>query len=674
MRHLRIPLRMVISPALVLAMLVFASSGSAGIVPQTTAPEDKTDETAGEGLTTTVITITAPDGSESVYTDQHPIQNTTLPTNPTAAICEGPWRGTSETEFALVSQTRMDTFTIAFRNIGGCLKVTVKKFPVMFSGNSFTISYDFTNVSAGSLTGTFSSGRDNVSGTFTYTSLQCGGIKSGTWIATPAVHCAPGPDIDVTPSSFAFSVEEGGSDTELMTITNAAAPGSRDLFWYAANQEPTLQMSDGRTLPVSLQKVRRVDNSHNTVGSVKNEEPGLDPNGDIVGATNGNIYPDAAGTYAGSVEGLGDVVHSFSSAVSGFFGLEWVDGFIWATCHYDKILNKLDPIHGTVLDQIAVPEASRTTGLAWDGSAFWITDAGADVINKVDLSGAILMTFDAPSSGSVGLACDGAYLWDVDWVSDELHKIDPADGSVLLTLPAPDSRPAGTAWDGQHIWINGRSNATTYKIDPSDGAVIDSFATPPGPGANNGHGTAFDGQYLWIVNSDVQQLYQIDIEKKGGYVWLSEDPSSGTLSAGGSDVAVLTVDASGLPRGSYNGNLMIYSDDPDENPAIIPITLDVGVVAVDDEPAIPKQFALSQNYPNPFNPSTAIEFALPHSGFVTLRVYNVLGEEVATLVAGDHPAGTFNAIWDASDMPSGVYFYRLTAGEYVQTKKAVLMR
>ncbi|MGB5874028.1 MAG: hypothetical protein WBH56_09905, partial [Bacteroidota bacterium] len=152
MRHLRIPLRMVISPALVLAMLVFASSGSAGIVPQTTAPEDKTDETAGEGLTTTVITITAPDGSESVYTDQHPIQNTTLPTNPTAAICEGPWRGTSETEFALVSQTRMDTFTIAFRNIGGCLKVTVKKFPVMFSGNSFTISYDFTNVSAGSLT------------------------------------------------------------------------------------------------------------------------------------------------------------------------------------------------------------------------------------------------------------------------------------------------------------------------------------------------------------------------------------------------------------------------------------------------------------------------------------------------------------------------------------------
>jgi hypothetical protein len=80
------------------------------------------------------------------------------------------------------------------------------------------------------------------------------------------------------------------------------------------------------------------------------------------------------------------------------------------------------------------------------------------------------------------------------------------------------------------------------------------------------------------------------------------------------------------------------------------------------------------NYPNPFNPSTTIEFALPHAGYVTLKVYSVLGEEVATLIAGERAAGSFRATWDASSMPSGVYFYRLTAGEYVQTKKAVLMK
>jgi hypothetical protein len=59
---------------------------------------------------------------------------------------------------------------------------------------------------------------------------------------------------------------------------------------------------------------------------------------------------------------------------------------------------------------------------------------------------------------------------------------------------------------------------------------------------------------------------------------------------------------------------------------------------------------------------------------VTLKVYNVLGEEVATLVPGDHAAGTFKATWDASGMPSGVYFYRLTVGERVQTRKMILMK
>jgi|GEM_PF-3490573 len=96
--------------------------------------------------------------------------------------------------------------------------------------------------------------------------------------------------------------------------------------------------------------------------------------------------------------------------------------------------------------------------------------------------------------------------------------------------------------------------------------------------------------------------------------------------------------------------------------------------AVEFVDTTPSEYLLSQNYPNPFNPSTTIEFALPHAGYVTLKVHNVLGEEVTFLVSGDHAAGTFRTTWDASGMPSGVYFYRLTAGEYIQTKRAVLMR
>jgi hypothetical protein len=83
---------------------------------------------------------------------------------------------------------------------------------------------------------------------------------------------------------------------------------------------------------------------------------------------------------------------------------------------------------------------------------------------------------------------------------------------------------------------------------------------------------------------------------------------------------------------------------------------------------------LRQNYPNPFNPSTTIEFALAKAGFVTLTIYNVAGENVATLVSESLTAGSYQYHWDAGGLASGVYFYRLEAGQFSQTKKLLLLR
>jgi hypothetical protein len=88
----------------------------------------------------------------------------------------------------------------------------------------------------------------------------------------------------------------------------------------------------------------------------------------------------------------------------------------------------------------------------------------------------------------------------------------------------------------------------------------------------------------------------------------------------------------------------------------------------------PVKFSLSQNYPNPFNPSTVIEFALPHEAFVTLEVYNLLGERVALLMQEKKSAGYHSVSFNAQGLASGLYLYRLRAGEYVQTKKLVLLR
>jgi hypothetical protein len=91
-------------------------------------------------------------------------------------------------------------------------------------------------------------------------------------------------------------------------------------------------------------------------------------------------------------------------------------------------------------------------------------------------------------------------------------------------------------------------------------------------------------------------------------------------------------------------------------------------------PAVPTTYAMEQNYPNPFNPSTRISYALPSDVPVTLKVYNSIGQEVATLVDGLQPAGVHQAVWDAKGLPSGVYIYRLNAGTFVETKKMTLMK
>ena len=99
-----------------------------------------------------------------------------------------------------------------------------------------------------------------------------------------------------------------------------------------------------------------------------------------------------------------------------------------------------------------------------------------------------------------------------------------------------------------------------------------------------------------------------------------------------------------------------------------------GEVTAESKVEKPREFALGQNYPNPFNPTTAIRFQISDYGFVSLQVYDVLGRKVATLVNEVKEPGTYIVQWDASGVSSGVYFYRLRAGDFVQTKRMMVVR
>jgi hypothetical protein len=89
---------------------------------------------------------------------------------------------------------------------------------------------------------------------------------------------------------------------------------------------------------------------------------------------------------------------------------------------------------------------------------------------------------------------------------------------------------------------------------------------------------------------------------------------------------------------------------------------------------VPEQFSLYQNYPNPFNPTTNIKFSIPSSNFTSLKIFDMLGKEIAVLVSEKKDAGEYTVPFNAARMPSGIYFYQLRSGNFVETKKMILMK
>ena len=89
---------------------------------------------------------------------------------------------------------------------------------------------------------------------------------------------------------------------------------------------------------------------------------------------------------------------------------------------------------------------------------------------------------------------------------------------------------------------------------------------------------------------------------------------------------------------------------------------------------MPTEFSLEQNYPNPFNPDTSIKYSVAEDSFVTIKVYNTLGEEVATLVNGEESAGNYKLDFNASRLPSGIYIYRMRTNNFTSSKKMLLLK
>jgi protocatechuate 3,4-dioxygenase beta subunit len=249
----------------------------------------------------------------------------------------------------------------------------------------------------------------------------------------------------------------------------------------------------------------------------------------------------------------------------------------------------------------------------------------------------------------------------------------PAD-YILLAIPQNGYIPTFyTVADTQTLqWRNADSvvvtpTGTVTGINIVVTALSDSGAATVHGQVKDNHGSPLNGAFVYAENSN-QQTASFGI---------SDDQGNYTIS--------------GLIPGSYIVSSQLYGYDNNQLPSSVSLsystqssvsasssfslTPDDNVTAVKEStPAVTASFKLNQNYPNPFNPSTIISYSIPNQSKVTLKVYNILGSEVATLVDEYKPAGNYSVIFNAARLSSGVYFYQIKAGNFVSTKKLMLLK
>jgi len=399
----------------------------------------------------------------------------------------------------------------------------------------------------------------------------------------------------------------------------------------------------------------------------------------------------------------------------------------------DENPNPWDSVGGINLSQIT--QDYQIMGCEFDGTYWWVTGGGADdpnMLYKFDRHGVYMGSIPQPSQTAVGwfdLAWDGQYLYGSD--THDIIGID-TDGNVQRTIPSPMNPTRALAYDpaSQHFWVsdytqdifeidylgniisripNNGPNAlaiTGLAWNPTDANgyklyafsqngtssfvrvtrihpvthLLETVVDLPGHSGDRAGGCTITpgwnstllvfGGILQNSGGDRLGIFEMTFNT----TWINVTPAEFEVPGGGSRQVNLHLDPTYLLPDEYRVNLHIRSDVLDTT-AILPVTLTVTLDASDaPQSGLPTEYALHQNYPNPFNPTTTIRYDLKAAGLTRLSVYNLLGEKVADLVNTYQPAGRYDVQFQASDLPSGMYFYRLQSGDFVHTAKMILMK
>lgn len=360
--------------------------------------------------------------------------------------------------------------------------------------------------------------------------------------------------------------------------------------------------------------------------------------------------------------------------------------------------------HNQILNNVI-----STSGGAAEGAGVWLTEDGRFTHNVVEGNSASAAVLYASGGGANIIGATGYGSSTIQFSDNVLRNNSAKWGGALALYTDPTLTAIPTVSFVNNVIVSNTASLLGSVMHCNSGDysfVNNTIALNVGPSAfqlNAGRGSLFVrflNTIIWNPGS-TNEFNNAGLATgsynlvRGGFAGtgnISDNPKfvigdslyrldstsaaigKGTLSAivGTASLTASAVDYLGLPRpqpASTNPDLGAIEHER-ENPAS----------GVNDTDVIPADFALEQNYPNPFNPATVISYTVAApSGVegpaqIRLAVYDLLGREVAVLVDEEKPAGVYTARWDAAGMPSGMYFYTLTAGSFMQTGKMVLLK
>lgn len=222
----------------------------------------------------------------------------------------------------------------------------------------------------------------------------------------------------------------------------------------------------------------------------------------------------------------------------------------------------------------------------------------------------------------------------------------------------------------------GKGVFNLFSFDPlyADPNNLDLTLAPSSPAYYSGVDNVHLGDLRWATNTPTTSPLNMTIEGKGMVEYNPE--RLGLTFPTGTEVTITAVPDSGYQFVEWQGDVT-----GTDNPTAITVSGKKDVTAVfgpltdvDESITIPLEYSLKQNYPNPFNPSTTISFSLKQSGLTTLVIYDVLGRKVSTVVNREMSAGSYNINFDASRLSSGIYYYQIKSGDFLATKKMMLLK